>query len=64
MDNEPNPFPEFKVLPSLKDVGRFLLKCVTFLPEQTLASHGDHFLHMDEVNRGAAPALDEQLYSE
>lgn len=55
MESDRNPFPEMHVLPTLKEVGHFLLRCVSFLPEQTLASHGDHF------NRGAAPMLDQSL---
>lgn len=58
MDNEPNPFPEIRIVPTLKEVGSFLLRAVSFLPSEPLA-RGDHTFERPE-----APVLPEQLYSE
>lgn len=51
-------FPEhYSILPTPRDVGRFLVRALdklpTMLPKVTLATHGDH------PNSGAAPMLDE-----
>lgn len=43
----------FDPTPRLTRVAHAVMRLVHFLPEQPLASHGDHF-----VNTGAAPMLD------
>lgn len=47
----------FELFPKLERAGRFLVRLVSQLPEQPLASHGDHFI-------GGGPALDAALYDE
>lgn len=55
MNKEPNIFPEINLFPRLKRVAEYIFGSLTFLPNEPLASHGDHF------NTGAAPMLDDQL---
>jgi hypothetical protein len=40
--SDPNPMPEIVALPRLQRVAEFVKRLVHFLPEQPLASHGDH----------------------
>lgn len=47
--------PEVRILPTLKEVGSFVVRALSFLPDKPLA-RGDHV-----GNTGAAPMLDAQL---
>ena len=56
IEADPNPFPKFEILPQLERAAQFVTRLFHFLPEQPLASHGDHL-----PNTGAAQMLDEHL---
>lgn len=56
MIENPNPMPEFKIFDPLKQIAQFVGR-FSLLPNETFASHGDHFVK----DRGAEAMLDAHL---
>ena len=61
METNKNPFPQIELLPRLAQVGKFIGRLLTFLPQNAPDFMSNHY-HPE--NRGGGPALDRSLYDE